>query len=235
MSSARNNPLIRIAGLHKGYRSGNRVLPVLQDLDLEVHPGEFVVILGISGSGKTTLLNLIGGIDRADRGALGVCGVSLPGASETDLARFRRDHIGFVFQSYNLLPTLTARENVEAALEVTRLYGRRMARLRADEFLTAVGLADKVAAFPAELSGGEQQRVAVARALAKEPPLVLADEPTGNLDSETGAETWDLMDRLRRKSGAAFLVVTHDPRAASRADRVFTIVKGYLQPTTPVD
>jgi putative ABC transport system ATP-binding protein len=232
-------PLIRIAGLRKAYRSGRRRVPVLDDLDLEVRAGEFIVILGVSGSGKTTLLNLIGGIDRPDGGTLEVCGLSLDAASETELARLRRDAIGFIFQAYNLLPTLTARENVEAALEVTGLHSRSEAGRRAEAILAAVGLAEQAASFPAELSGGEQQRVAVARALAKAPPLVLADEPTGNLDGETGAEVWDLMHRLRRESGAAFLVVTHDAQAAGRADRVFRIRGGQLAPLAhpagPVD
>ncbi len=224
--------LIHIRGLHKIYPSSAGTQYVLRDVELDIRRGQFVVILGVSGSGKTTLLNLLGGLDRPQSGELQVCGVGLSGASETELARLRREKIGFVFQSYNLLPTLTARENVEAALEVTRRFTPAESRRRAFEQLEAVGLAAKADALPRQLSGGEQQRVAVARALAKRPPVVLADEPTGNLDRDTAGEIWDVMHRLNRASGAAFVVVTHDERAAEAADRVLRIERGRLCETT---
>jgi putative ABC transport system ATP-binding protein len=220
---------VSVQALQKAYRSAAGVQRVLRDISLRVEPGEFVVILGVSGSGKTTLLNLVGGMDRPESGELHVCGTRLANASETELARFRRDSIGFVFQSYNLLPTLSARENVEAALEVTGRFDPRECRALALAQLDAVGLAAKADSLPAQLSGGEQQRVAVARALAKRPPLVLADEPTGNLDRDTAREIWGLMHRLNRETGAAFLVVTHDPVAAEAADRAFRLERGSLR------
>jgi putative ABC transport system ATP-binding protein len=221
--------LISIRGLNKSYRSSAGIQYVLRDISLQVERGEFVVILGVSGSGKTTLLNLIGGMDQPEYGELLVCGTQLEQIRESELARFRRDCIGFVFQSYNLLPTLTARENVEAALEVTGRFSPKQCRDLSLENLDAVGLALKADALPEQLSGGEQQRVAVARALAKRPPLILADEPTGNLDRDTGRGIWDLMHRLNRETGAAFLVVTHDPAAAAGADRILRIEQGLLR------
>jgi ABC-type lipoprotein export system ATPase subunit len=193
-----NGRFLSLQGLYKAYRATSGVQYVLRDVSLQVEQGEFVVILGVSGSGKTTLLNLIGGMDQPESGELQVCGTRLSNASETELARFRRDCIGFVFQSYNLA------------------------------HLEAVGLAEKADSLPEQLSGGEQQRVAVARALAKRPPLVLADEPTGNLDRDTAREIWRLMHRLNRETGVTFLVVTHDPAAAEKADRVFRIEQGSL-------
>ncbi len=225
--------IVCMEGLHKSYRTTAGVQYVLRDLSLQVRRGEFVVILGVSGSGKTTLLNLIGGMDQPESGGLWVCGTHLAGATETQLARFRRDCIGFVFQSYNLLPTLTACENVEAALEVTGRFSPARCREVALAQLQEVGLAHKADSLPEQLSGGEQQRVAVARALAKRPPLILADEPTGNLDRDTGREIWDLMHRLNLETGTAFLVVTHDAAAAEDADRVFRIEQGLLGPVQP--
>jgi len=225
--------LISIRGLQKSYRSTAGVQYVLRDVVLQVQPGEFVVILGVSGSGKTTLLNLIGGMDQPEDGELLVCGTQLARVSESHLARFRRDCIGFVFQSYNLLPTLTARENVEAALEVTGRFTPKQCRELSFAQLEAVDLARKADSLPEQLSGGEQQRVAVARALAKRPPLVLADEPTGNLDRDTGRGIWSLMHQLNRETGAAFLVVTHDPTVARNADRVYRIEQGYLRAMLP--
>jgi len=187
-------------------------------------------LLGVSGSGKTTLLNMLGGIDNPDTGELNVCGVSLSGASENSLAEFRKNYIGFVFQSYNLFPTLTARENLSAALEVTQRYSASECRERADHYLDLVGLTDKTGAFPAELSSGQQQRVAVARALSKDPPVFLADEPTGNLDRKTASDMWSLMHHLNQQSGSVFLIVTHDSNGARYADRVFEIEGGLLKP-----
>ncbi len=228
-----NGRLISIRGLQKSYRSTAGVQYVLRDITLQIERGEFVVILGVSGSGKTTLLNLIGGMDQPEDGGLLVCGTQLAEVTESHLARFRRECIGFVFQSYNLLPTLTARENVEAALEVTGRFAPRQCRELALAQLAAVGLAGKADSLPEQLSGGEQQRVAMARALAKRPPLVLADEPTGNLDRDTGRGIWSLMHQLNRETGAAFLVVTHDPAAALDADHVYRIEQGYLRAVLP--
>jgi putative ABC transport system ATP-binding protein len=225
--------LVSIRGLSKSYRSTAGIQYVLRDMTLQVRGGEFVVILGVSGSGKTTLLNLIGGMDQPESGELLVCGMHLEQVTESRLACFRRDSIGFVFQSYNLLPTLTARENIEAGLEVTGRFSPKQCRELALTNLAAVGLTPKADSLPEQLSGGEQQRVAVARALAKRPPLVLADEPTGNLDRDTGLDIWSLMHRLNRETGAAFLVVTHDPTAALEADRVFRIEQGYLRAVLP--
>jgi putative ABC transport system ATP-binding protein len=222
-------PIIRGERLSKAYRNGSLIVPVFTNLSLRVLAGEFVAVLGVSGSGKTTLLNLLGGIDYPESGVLTVCGVSLSGASQRMLASFRRDNIGFVFQAYNLLPTLTARENVEAALEVMARYSRNECRERAEHFLNVVGLSDRLDAFPAELSSGQQQRVAVARALSKEPPVFLADEPTGNLDQKTARDMWSLMLRLNQQSKSVFLVVTHDSIAGSFADQVFEIDEGLLK------
>lgn len=230
LENLNRDPVIYGERLAKAYRNRSLVVPVFGNLSLRVFPGEFIVVLGVSGSGKTTLLNLLGGIDCPDEGTLHVCGVSLSHASQRMLASFRRDNIGFVFQSYNLFPTLTARENVEAALEVTGRYSKSECRERADYSLSTVGLSDKFDAFPAELSSGQQQRVAVARALSKKPPVFLADEPTGNLDQSTARDMWSIMSRLNRQSGSVFLVVTHDSVAASYADRVFEIDQGLLKP-----
>ncbi|MFB3908408.1 MAG: ABC transporter ATP-binding protein [Candidatus Eisenbacteria bacterium] len=221
--------IVSVAGLWKGYgasAAGDR--PVLRELSLDIDEGSFGIVLGVSGSGKSTLLNLIGGMDRPSAGTIEVCGRRIERMTETGLARFRREQIGFVFQSYNLLPTLTALENVEAGLEIAGGWTRHAIHERAREYLHAVGLAGRAAAFPAQLSGGEQQRVAVARALAKHPPLVLADEPTGNLDHETAAEIWRLLRSLSERTGATFLVATHDVSATIATDRVFRLDGGNL-------
>jgi putative ABC transport system ATP-binding protein len=223
-------PIVRVQGVHKRYGTGTAERRVLDDLSIDVEAGGFGIVLGVSGSGKTTLLNLIGGLDRPDRGAIEVCGTTLDGLSETGLSRFRRTNIGFIFQSCNLLPTLTAIENVEAALELTDLFPPREACERAGQYLEAVGLGSRCRAFPAELSGGEQQRVAIARALAKHPPLVLADEPTGNLDGDTAAEIWALMRSMCGGTGATFLIATHDRSAIVPSDRVYRIERGSLAP-----
>jgi putative ABC transport system ATP-binding protein len=218
-------PLVRLATVGKWYDQGPIRTVVLAEASLTVDGGEFVVVLGPSGSGKTTLLNLIGAMDTASSGSVHVAGVDLSRSSPSQSAVFRRDKIGFIFQFYNLFPTLTAAENVEAGLEVLR---RPEVMRRTREYLDAVGLADRAGAFPAQLSGGQQQRVAIARAPAKEPPLVLADEPTGNLDRDTGEQIVRLMRDLNRRTGAAFVVVTHNAEIAKVADRVVHILGGMV-------
>ncbi|MFQ5897435.1 MAG: ABC transporter ATP-binding protein [Candidatus Methylomirabilia bacterium] len=222
-----SSPLVVLAHVSKWYDTGAVRTAVLSDASLVVEPGQFVVVLGPSGSGKTTLLNLIGAMDTPSSGHLMVAGVDLSASSSETSVAFRRNKIGFVFQFYNLFPTLTAAENVEIALEILDLSRQEIAR-RTRVYLDAVGLLERGNAFPAQLSGGEQQRVAIARALAKEPPLVLADEPTGNLDRQTGERVVLLMKELNRRTGAAFIVVTHNPQTATAADRVVHIAQGKI-------
>jgi putative ABC transport system ATP-binding protein len=211
-----------MTGVSKRYRSGEVWVDVLRDVDLTIEKGEFVVLLGVSGSGKTTLLNLIGALDRPTSGEVTVDGQLISSANARERTAFRRAKIGFVFQFYNLLPTLVAAENVEAALEILPLSRREVGE-RARRYLEAVGLGDKLEKLPAQLSGGEQQRVAIARALAKEPSLLLADEPTGNLDEETGLSIIHLMRDLHRLHQTTVILVTHNPRLAEFADRVLRI------------
>jgi putative ABC transport system ATP-binding protein len=221
--------LIRLAGLTKAYREGETERVVLRGVDAEVAAGELVVLLGRSGSGKSTLLHLIGGIELPTAGEVEVAGVSLGRVSERTRTLFRRRHVGFVFQFFNLIPTLTVEENLRLPLE---LGGRRpaAARAAAQALLDEVGLADRAGTFPERLSGGEQQRVAVARALVHDPELVLADEPTGNLDLETGRQVLALLDRLTRRAGKTMVMVTHSPEVVGLADRVLRIQDGRLVP-----
>jgi putative ABC transport system ATP-binding protein len=220
-------PLVNLESVGKSYGSGAGRQVVLDDLSLEMEAGEFVVVLGPSGCGKTTLLNLIGGLDTADTGRVRACGVDLTDASRAELTAYRARSVGFVFQFYNLLPTLTALENVVAGMTVADIP-RHRARTEAAAFLDRVGLARQRDRFPKELSGGEQQRVAIVRALAKGPRLVLADEPTGNLDTASSGEVVALMHRLNEETGATFLVVTHDPTLAASASRVVRLADGHL-------
>ena len=217
--------LVKVEGVSKSFSLGEVRTRVLRNVNLEVDTGEFVVILGKSGSGKTTLLNLIGCIDAPDGGRIIVDGVEVTRLNDDQLTEFRRDKIGFVFQFYNLLPTLTALENVEMALEPVLKDGGEV-RTRALKYLDLVGLRDKAVNFPFQLSGGEQQRVAIARALAKEPILVLADEPTGNLDEETSRRIVDLMLKLNRETGTTFIVVTHDSSLSRIADKTIYLRSG---------
>lgn len=222
-------PLVNLRGVFKSYRMGNLVTEVLKGVDLDLQTGEFAVIFGPSGCGKTTLLNILGALDAPTSGSVVVNGLELSRMSRSQLTEFRRGAIGFVFQSYNLIPTLTARENVEAALDLLPFSSRREMRARALDYLQRVGLGAMGNAFPAQLSGGEQQRVAIARALAKEPQLVLADEPTGNLDEAMGIRVIDLMRELNAATGATFAVVSHNPRIADRADRVVRLAHGKIE------
>ncbi|NPD23980.1 ABC transporter ATP-binding protein [Corallococcus exiguus] len=222
-----SRPLVELRGVTKSYAEGDSVREVLSGTSLALHRGEFVVLLGRSGSGKSTLLNLISGIDQATHGEILVEGRDLGRMPERDRTLLRRERVGFIFQAFNLLPTLTVEENVRLPLE---LLGRSSAEAsaRARELLERVGLGTRANSFPDRLSGGEQQRVAVARALAHAPPLLLADEPTGNLDEETGGQVLDLLEGLTRQGNACALIVTHEPAMAERADRVLTMENGRL-------
>ncbi len=220
-------PLIELAAVTKVYREGDRDHVVLAGADAAIRRGELVVLLGRSGSGKSTLLHLLSGIDLPTSGRVVVDGRVLSDLSEEERTRFRRRHVGFVFQFFNLIPTLTVEENLLLPLELTGRVSPAE-RQRALDLLAEVGLADRGASFPDRLSGGEQQRVAVARALAHDPTLVLADEPTGNLDLETGLAVLDLLDRLTRRAGKTMVMVTHSRRVVGLADRILTIEDGRL-------
>src|SRR5512142_1641025 len=221
------NAFLRFHDLTKSYYEGDVRRVVLQNAHAEFQPGEITAILGKSGSGKSTLLNLISGIDAPDSGQVWVDGHDLTALSERDRTLFRRARIGFVFQFFNLIPTLTVGENVSLPLELNRM-SRAQARSKAQEMLAAVDLLDRWNTFPEKLSGGEQQRVALARALVHDPLLILADEPTGNLDEETGAQVMSLLARLAREQGRTLLMVTHSLEAASHADRVLRLSHGQL-------
>jgi putative ABC transport system ATP-binding protein len=227
MTSPAAGPLVLFSQVGKWYETAANRSVVLNDASLVIERGQFIVVLGPSGSGKTTLLNLMGAMDTPSCGRVLVAGVDLGTSSPDERVAFRRDKVGFVFQFYNLFPALTAAENVEVGLEVLDLSRPEIAR-RTAVYLEAVGLRDRADAFPDQLSGGEQQRVAIARALAKEPPLVLADEPTGNLDRETGERVVALMKELNRRTGTAFVVVTHNPQIAEVADRVIHVLEATL-------
>jgi putative ABC transport system ATP-binding protein len=220
------NILMLIArDLEKTYRSGERNLTVLRDVDLHIEAGDFVAILGPSGSGKTTLLGLLAGLDTATRGSVRIAGTDLAPMSEDQRARFRRATVGFVFQSFQLIPSLTAQENVQVPLE---LRGDRGVAERAANLLARVGLGDRLGHYPAQLSGGEQQRVALARAFVNEPRILFADEPTGNLDAVTGEAIVGLMEELNRERGTTLVLVTHDPVLAERARRTIRLADGVI-------
>ena len=220
-------PMIELRRVSKVYRAGAIESQVLQDCSLTIDAGCFAVLFGVSGSGKTSLLNIIGGLDTPSAGDVVVAGNALGRASRAELTRFRRRTVGFVFQFYNLLPTLTAIENVEVAVELLGL-GRRATRQRAAYYLERLGLGTYADRFPAQLSGGQQQRVAIARALAKEPALVLADEPTGNLDARAAADVIERLQHLQRETGTTVVVATHNADVADVANVVLRIVDGRL-------
>jgi putative ABC transport system ATP-binding protein len=220
--------LVDINDLHKSFSTGGEVTEVLKGLDLELTEGEMIMIMGPSGSGKTTLLNLLGGIDKPNKGSIQVAGNDITGLPTRALNDYRRDTVGFIFQFYNLLPTLTARENVELGIEML-LRDKTAIRERAEKYLHLVGLEDKMGNFPQELSAGQQQRVAIARALAKEPKLVLADEPTGNLDEERAERIMSLMKRLQDELGITFIIVSHNSFLRDYVDRVLTLRRGVLE------
>jgi putative ABC transport system ATP-binding protein len=217
--------LVRLDRVCKDYSEGGELRHVLKGAELSVAEGEFVAIRGRSGSGKSTVLNLVAGIDQPTSGDVLVAGTSLGRLTPTERTLFRRDHVGFVFQFFNLIPTLRVLENVMLPAELSRQHG---ARARALELLAAVGLEDRARAYPDRLSGGEQQRVAIARALVRDPRLVLADEPTGNLDDATGASVMGLFDSVTRRAGKTLLLATHSREVAALADRVLTIEDGRL-------
>ncbi len=229
--SSKGVPSVEIRGLEKGYEEGGRTHSILRSVDASLFPGEFVALLGPSGSGKSTLLNLVSGIDEPGAGEVRISGVTLTGMTERDRTLFRRHHIGFIFQFYNLLPTLTVEENLLLPLELKGGVGPRERAVAAD-LLKRVGLSGRGAAFPDRLSGGEQQRVAVARALVHDPVLILADEPTGNLDATSGGAVLDLLEELAGSAGKTLLVVTHSFEVARRAHRVLSLVDGVLVEAT---
>ena len=221
------NPIVQIEHVNKSYRRGSRTLPVLMDINLDIDEREFLALMGPSGSGKSTLLNLIAGIDRCDSGTLLVGGTDISLLSEGVLATWRASHVGFIFQFYNLIPVLTAFENVDLPLRLTRL-SRRERREHAEIALRIVNLEDRMDHRPGQLSGGEQQRVAIARAIVTDPTILVADEPTGDLDRRSAEEILDLMERLNRESEKTIIMVTHDPRAARRARVIRHLEKGML-------
>jgi len=220
-------PFIEIRHLSKAYQRGGQTVPVLNDINLDVMPGEFTALMGPSGSGKSTLLNLIAGIDKPDSGMLRVGGLDISQLDESELADWRANHIGFIFQFYNLMPVLTAFENVELPLMLTRLT-RAERRERVELTLSMVGLEDRATHYPSELSGGQQQRVAIARAIVADPSLIVADEPTGDLDRVSAGDVLALLRRLNSELGKTILMVTHDMQAAKSARRLIQLEKGEL-------
>jgi putative ABC transport system ATP-binding protein len=227
-----NDVLVRASGLHKEFRRGSERIDVLQGVDLEIPPGDFLALMGPSGSGKTTLLNLVGGLDSPTSGTIAIAGQRIDQMSSGRLARWRASNIGFVFQLYNLLPVLTAERNVELPLLLTKL-SRKERRRHVEVALRVVGLSDRARHYPRQLSGGQEQRVGIARAIVTDPTLLLCDEPTGDLDRKAGDEVLDLLQALNRENGKTIVMVTHDPHAAARAKRVLYLDKGVLT-TEPV-
>lgn len=225
------SPAIQARGLRRHFREGVREQVVLDNVDLDIQRGETVALRGRSGSGKSTLLNLIGGIDAPDAGSVTVAGIDLTGLSERDRTLFRREHIGFVYQAFNLVPTLNVADNVRLVLELNKVPAADAAA-RLGELLEAVGLADRAASFPEVLSGGEQQRVAIARALCHQPAVLLADEPTGNLDDVSADAVIALLDKLVRSAGHTMLIATHSMHVASHCDRILELHNGRLEENT---
>jgi putative ABC transport system ATP-binding protein len=221
------HPIVRTSNLHKSFRRGAEQIDVLQGVNLEIPAGEFLALMGPSGSGKTTLLNLIGGLDTPTSGRIEVAGVDISRMGGATLARWRSQNIGFVFQLYNLLPVLTAERNVELPLLLTRL-SKAQRRKHVEIALRVVGLADRARHYPRQLSGGQEQRVGIARAIVTDPTLLLCDEPTGDLDRKAGDEILDLLQALNREHGKTIVMVTHDPHAAERATQVLHLEKGLL-------
>ena len=226
------SPLVVIKGLIKSYRRGSRIIPVLNDISLDIEPGEFLALMGPSGSGKSTLLNLIAGLDKPDSGSIRIGGIDITSLSEAELARWRAANVGFIFQFYNLIPVLTAIENVELPLFLTSLT-KKARREHAETALGFVNLTDRMDHYPSQLSGGEQQRVAIARAIVPDPTILVADEPTGYLDKVSAGEILELMERLVSGLCKTIIMVTHDPRAAEKAHIVRQLEKGVLNNVHP--
>ncbi len=224
---SQNGTMIKVDHVSKSYRRDSIEIPVLRDISIDVPGGEFLALMGPSGSGKTTLLNLIAGIDRPNAGKVVVNGTEIGSLGESDLARWRARHVGFIFQFYNLLPVLTAFENVELPLLLTGL-SRREKREHVESALNLVGLGDRVHHYPKQLSGGQEQRVAIARAIVTDPTILVADEPTGDLDKTSAGEIMDLLDRLNKEFKKTIVMVTHDPRAAEKAHKQMHLDKGEL-------
>jgi putative ABC transport system ATP-binding protein len=222
-----NNTIVEIKNLYKSYHRQNLVVPVLYDITFDIAEGEFLALMGPSGSGKTTLLNLIAGIDKADQGLIRVGDIDITTLTETELATWRANSVGFIFQFYNLIPVLNAIENVELPLHLTNL-SKRERRQHAEMVLSMVGLENRMDHYPGEMSGGEQQRVAIARAIVTDPTILVADEPTGDLDRVSAEEILSMMERLNADMGKTIIMVTHDPRAAERAKVLRHLDKGYL-------
>ncbi len=227
-----SEPIVVIHDVYKEFYRDKITIPVLMGLNLRVQPGEFLAFMGPSGSGKSTLLNMVAGLDKPTSGRVTVCGTDLGQSSEGELAKWRSRHVGFIFQLYNLIPVLTAFENVELPLTLTQLSRReRDEHVRAA--LEVVGLTDRMDHYPRQLSGGQEQRVSIARAIATDPTLIVADEPTGDLDAKSGAEILDLLVRLNEEFDKTIMMVTHDPHAAERAQRILHLEKGVLVDDIP--
>ena len=227
MSESSNDPVVVVKDVCKEYRRNQNVLKVLQNMNLELAAGDYVSLMGPSGSGKSTLLNLIAGLDRPTSGGVYVCGQDLGKTSQSALAKWRARHVGFIFQMYNLIPVLTAYENVELPLTLTPLKRSQRAQ-QVKTALEIVGLSDRMDHYPRQLSGGQEQRVSIARAIATDPTLIVADEPTGDLDAKSGNEILDLMHRLNEEFHKTIIMVTHDPNAAARAKRNLNLLDGRL-------
>jgi putative ABC transport system ATP-binding protein len=227
-----SSPMVAIRNLVKSYRRGNRIIPVLNDITFAIEEEEFLALMGPSGSGKSTLLNLIAGLDKPDSGSIVIGGVDITLLTEAELADWRAANVGFIFQFYNLIPVLTAMENVELPLLLTSL-AKRERREHAETALSIVNLTDRMDHYPSQLSGGEQQRVAIARAIVPDPAILVADEPTGDLDKLSAREVLDLLEQLVSEFGKTIVMVTHDPRAAERARVVRQLEKGVLNNVHP--
>ncbi|MEK7196984.1 MAG: ABC transporter ATP-binding protein [Nitrospirota bacterium] len=223
--------IVQIKNLFKSYKRGSQIIPVLQDITLDIADNEFMALMGPSGSGKSTLLNLIAGIDKVDSGSVSIEGIDITSLSETELAKWRSSHVGFIFQFYNLIPVLTAFENVELPLLLTGL-SRKERKEHVRMALQIVNLSDRMKHYPSQLSGGQQQRVAIARAFVSDPAILVADEPTGDLDRVSAKEILDLMERLVHELGKTIIMVTHDPRAAEKAHIIRHLDKGVLNANT---
>jgi putative ABC transport system ATP-binding protein len=222
--------VVEIKNLSKSYRRGEQLVPVLNNISFDIPSGEFLALMGPSGSGKSTLLNLIAGIDKPDSGEIRIGGVDITALSESQLADWRATHVGFVFQFYNLIPVLTAFENVELPLLLTRLSGKQR-KQHVETALSMMGLSERMHHYPSELSGGEQQRVAIARAVVTDPTILVADEPTGDLDRVSADDILKLLGRLNRELGKTIILVTHDPHAAQSAQIIRHLDKGVLNGT----